>query len=114
MRDLAMRAIHVSLDGLAARQRIIAENLANVDTPGYLAGRVSFEASLREAVSGRAPERTRLSTARSTDPTRVNGNNVDVDTENVSLVETGLRYQLAVESVNVKFRILRAAIRRDG
>ena len=113
MLDLAMRAIQASLDGLAARQRIIAENLANADTPGYLAGRVSFESSLTEALQDGAPETAGISTSRSLDPTRVNGNNVNVDDENVALIETGLRFQLATEAMNNKFRILRQSIRRD-
>ena len=113
MLDLAMRAIQASLDGLAARQRIIAENLANVDTPGYLAGRVSFESSLAEALQDGAPEMSGISTSHSLDPTRMNGNNVNVDDENVLLIETGLRFQLATESMNNKFRILHQSIRRD-
>jgi flagellar basal-body rod protein FlgB len=109
-----MHAIQASLDGLAARQRIIAQNLANVDTPGYLAGRVSFESSLAEALRDGGPVRAEIDTSRSLDPTRVNGNNVNIDDENVALIETGLRYQLAIESMNTKFRILRASIRRDS
>jgi flagellar basal-body rod protein FlgB len=114
MLDLAMRAIQASLDGLAARQRIIAENLANVDTPGYLAGRVSFENALEEALAdGKQEFSGGVHTWHSLDPTRLNGNNVNVDDENVSLIETGLRFQLGVEAMNTKFRILRTAIRRD-
>jgi flagellar basal-body rod protein FlgB len=113
MLDVTMRAIEASLDGLAARQRVTAQNLANLDTPGYLAGRVSFEDSLAEALADGVPETTEISTSTSADPTRLNGNNVNVDDEHLSLVETGLRYQLAVESMNNKFRVLRAAIRRD-
>lgn len=115
MRDVAMQAIQASLDGLAARQRIIAENIANVDTPGYLAGRVSFEESLAGAlVRGDDPAAVEIGRSRSLEATRMNGNNVSVDEENVALIETGLRYQLAVESMNNKFRILRASLRRDG
>ncbi|MDZ4825611.1 MAG: flagellar basal body protein [Actinomycetota bacterium] len=113
MLDLAMRAIQASLDGLAARQRITAENIANVDTPGYLAGRISFENSLAEAIKDGDPTASGINPWHSLDPTRMNGNNVNVDDENVSLVETGLRFELAVESMNNKFRILRDSIRRD-
>ena len=115
MIDLAMRVIQQSLDGLAARQRVIAENIANVDTPGYHAGRVSFEDNLRTAIDkGDSPESVGMSTSRSTEATRMNGNNVNVDDENVSLIETQLRYQLAVDSMNTKFRILRTSMRRDS
>ena len=47
MIDPTMQAIQTSLDGLAARQRIIAQNLANSETPGYISQNVDFEDSLR-------------------------------------------------------------------
>ena len=109
-----MRAIQAELDGLSARQRIIAQNLANTDTPGYLAGRVDFEDSLRNALANGTPESTSISTHMSLDPTNVNGNNVNVDDENISLIDTGLRYQLATEAMNTKFRILRDSMKTDG
>lgn len=112
--DITMRAIQAELDGLSARQRIIAQNLANTDTPGYLAGRVDFEDSLRSALANGAPEATQISTHMSLDPTNVNGNNVNVDDENISMIDTGLRYQLATEAMNTKFRILRDSMKTDG
>jgi flagellar basal-body rod protein FlgB len=109
--DITMRAIQAELDGLSARQRIIAQNLANADTPGYLAGRVDFEDSLRTAMANGAPESTEISTRASAEPTGPNGNNVQVDDENISLIDTGLRYQLATDVMNTKFRILRESMR---
>jgi flagellar basal-body rod protein FlgB len=109
--DFTMRAIQAGLDGLAARQRIIAQNVANADTPGYLAGRVDFEDSLRTAMADGAPEATQVSTHMSLAATGVNGNNVQVDEENISLIETGLRFQLATDAMNTKFRILRESMR---
>ncbi len=44
-------AMNTALDGLALRQRVIADNVANIQTPGFLAGRVSFEDSLASAVA---------------------------------------------------------------
>src|SRR5690606_38210897 len=43
-------AANSALDGLALRQRVIANNVANLNTPGYLAQRVSFERELAQAV----------------------------------------------------------------
>ena len=113
MFDLTMQAIQTSLDGLAARQRIIAQNLANSETPGYLAQNVNFEDSLRTAMAGGDPSQAAITTSTSTDPTTPNGNNVNVDTETVSLVDTGLRYQLATQSMNNEFSILRDSMRQD-
>jgi flagellar basal-body rod protein FlgB len=109
--DITMRAIQSELDGLAARQRIIAQNMANADTPGYLAGRVDFEDSLRAAMADGTPEASRVTSRVSLDATGVNGNNVNVDEENISLIDTGLRYQLATDVMNTKFRILRDSMK---
>jgi flagellar basal-body rod protein FlgB len=110
MIDVTASAIHSALSGLAARQRAIADNVANVETPGFTAGRVDFEDSLRAALAGGDPTRTTVSTRRSSEPADINGNNVKLDDEVVELSETGLRYQLMVEALNTKFRLLRTSI----
>ncbi len=48
--DVRSAALHAALAGLAQRQRVTADNIANVNTPGFLAGRTDFETSLRGAV----------------------------------------------------------------
>jgi flagellar basal-body rod protein FlgB len=111
--DLTMQAIQTSLDGLAARQRIIAQNLANSETPGYIAQNVNFEDSLRSAMASGDPAQAAISTQNSTDATLPNGNNVNVDQETIGLVDTGLRYQLATQSMNNEFSILRTSLRQD-
>ncbi len=110
MIDIATSAIHTALDGLAARQRVIAENVSNLETPGFLAGRVDFEDSLKAAVAQGDAGRATVSSRRTTDPAGANGNNVKLDDEVVSLTETSLRYQLMVQAMNAKFGLLRAAI----
>ncbi|MCZ7527704.1 MAG: flagellar biosynthesis protein FlgB [Acidimicrobiia bacterium] len=112
MKDLTIEAIHGALRGLAARQRLIAENIANVETPGFLAGRVSFEGRLRDAVRAGVPTAAEPAVTRSLAATNPNGNNVRLDDETVALVETQLRYQLMTEAISTKFRILRDSMSR--
>lgn len=113
MFDDAMSAtMRVALDGLAARQRAIADNIANVDTPGYLARKVKFEAALAKAIAeGRSPFTVRPTEARSLEPTRLNGNNVNLDQETLSNIDTGLRYQLALRALDGRYETLRTVIR---
>jgi flagellar basal-body rod protein FlgB len=111
--DVTIQAIQTSLDGLAARQRMIATNLANAETPGYLAQNVNFEDSLRSAMASGDPSQTAITTSSSSNPIGPNGNNVNVDTETVALVDTGLRYQLATQSMNNEFSVLRDSMRQD-
>ena len=94
MIDSTGSAIYAALNGLAARQRVIANNVANIETPGYIAGKVSFEDSLRAAIAEGDPS----------------GNNVSLDNEVVSMTDTDLRYQLMVQAMNQKFGLLRTAI----
>lgn len=113
MLDPTMRTLQAAMGGLQARQRVIAQNIANVETPGYLAGRVAFEDSLREAIADGDPGAMEISTRPSLDATRMNGSNVNLDEENLELIDTGLRYQLMVEAMNAKFRLLRTSLRND-
>ena len=109
--DATMSALHTALSGLSLRQRTIADNIANIQTPNFLAGKVDFESSLRAAVeSGVDPSSASPSVAKSLEPTRLDGNNVNLDEETLSMSETGLRYSLAVQAVNAKFSRLRVAI----
>jgi len=113
MLDLTMQAIQASLDGLAARQRVIADNLANSETPGYTAQTVSFEDSLTSAINGGDPTQTSITPGFSSDSRDGLGNNVSVDGETLSMIDTGLRYQLMTESMNNKFRVLHDSMRQD-
>lgn len=112
MQDLAIGALHSALRGLSARQRVMADNVANLETPKFLASEVDFEASLREAVRAGDPARFEVSSRHSMAPTGPNGNNVSIDEQTIGLAETELRYKLASEAVSYKFRLVRSAIGR--
>ncbi|MCW2163902.1 flagellar basal-body rod protein FlgB [Microbacterium hydrothermale] len=92
-------ALSSALDGLALRQRSIAENIANVNTPDYQAKRVLFEDRLRSAVAAGDGGVT-ATVERSLEPTRTNGNNVNLDTETLSNIDTVLRYQFAAQALS--------------
>ncbi|NTW41023.1 MAG: flagellar biosynthesis protein FlgB [Cellulomonadaceae bacterium] len=103
-------AMSSALDGLALRQRVIADNVANIQTPGFLAGRVSFESALASAVDSGSGAAT-ITTGRSTGATRIDGNNVNLDEETLSNIDTQLRYQLATQAMNAEFSNLRIAMK---
>jgi flagellar basal-body rod protein FlgB len=110
--DVTSTALHAALTGLAERQRVTADNIANVQTPGFLAGRVDFESALRGALAdGESPAISPGTIARSLQPTRTDGNNVNLDQETIIATETGLRYQLALNALDGKYDVLRTALR---
>jgi flagellar basal-body rod protein FlgB len=115
--DVTSVALHSALRGLTARQRAVADNVSNIQTPGFLAGRVQFEDALREAVAtgdSAAAADVSPSIARSLEPTRTDGNNVNLDTETLQSIDTNMRYQLALRAIDDRFGGIRAALRTVG
>jgi flagellar basal-body rod protein FlgB len=108
--DLTIRSLQEAMRGLGVQRRTIADNVANAETPGYLARRVSFQDSLAQAMGSGRPESMRTTLTQSAEPPNQTGNNVSVDTEFVDLTENQLAQQLAVEALNAKYRLLRTAI----
>jgi flagellar basal-body rod protein FlgB len=110
--DLSSQALRVSVAGLAARQNAIANNIANIETPGYKARKVEFEDALRGAVEqGDSPSSVAPTTATSLEPTRLNGSNVNLDEETLSHIDTTMRYQLTLRALDSKYGMLRDAIK---
>ncbi|MGN6301568.1 MAG: flagellar basal body rod protein FlgB [Angustibacter sp.] len=108
--DVTSVALHSALTGLSARQRAIADNIANVQTPGYHATRISFEDDLRQAVESGSGLASPVAQT-SLEPTRLDGNNVNLDTETLSSVDTNLRYQLTLRAVDHDFSVLRTSMK---
>jgi flagellar basal-body rod protein FlgB len=111
--------LRAAMSGLAARQRAIANNVANVDTPGFKASEVRFEDALKVAVSrgsGATVNQTRLNAATSrgtlVDATtsRADGNNVDIDREMELLGEANLNYSAMTQVMSTRLGILRNVI----
>jgi flagellar basal-body rod protein FlgB len=110
--------IRVALDALAERQRVIARNVANIHTPGYIAGVVDFEGALSQAVGdGGSADLEGLDLSRVTtygvsmNTPGLNGNNVSLENETLSGTETNLRYQLALRAVEGRITAMRDVIR---
>ncbi len=108
--DSTMLTIGSALSGLSARQRTIADNVANINTPGFLAGRVDFESALRAAVADGSAAAS-PTVARSLEPTREDGNNVNLESETLANIDTGMRYSLMLRAADHHFGILRSSMR---
>jgi flagellar basal-body rod protein FlgB len=109
--DVTTAALHSALSGLAERSRVTADNIANINTPQFLAGRTDFESALKDSLSnGEMPSTSGGTVARSLEPTNTNGNNVNLDSETVIATATGLRYQLALNALDGKYSLLRTSL----
>ena len=105
---------------------VISSNIANVDTPGYKRKDVSFQNYLlQELTSGDSTSlRTRVNdvevgnlnatvyTDFSELSYRLDGNNVDIDTENVEFASNQLYYQTVLDTINHQFSMLKAAMQK--
>ena len=114
-------------DGAWARNEAIANNIANVDTPGYKRQDVSFETelqhalkaskytSLDEKVKDANQHLRRLNPRAYTDipnwSYRMDKNNVDIDTENVELASNQIKYNGITNSIDNEFKNLKAVIK---
>jgi flagellar basal-body rod protein FlgB len=116
------------LRGLSARQQAISNNIANIDTPGYIRQEAPFEAELRRAigrgaaslattdpghipVGGRAEHQLGTQAAQLLTSSRMDGNDVSIDQEMVTLAETQLRYQAASSALSKKLQTIRDVLR---
>jgi flagellar basal-body rod protein FlgB len=93
------------MDLLSARQRLVASNIANADTPGYHTQDLDFQREFLNAAGGNAQviEPAGL-------PVKNDGNNVSLDRESRLLAENALRFQLASQLMKSQIRAVRSAI----
>jgi flagellar basal-body rod protein FlgB len=94
---------------LSARQKVVASNIANVDTPGYKTQDLDFRAEFEQAVEGETP--TIIETQGL--PVKPDGNNVNLDREARLLSENAMRFSIASSFARAQLSSLRAAI-QDG
>jgi len=107
------------------RNEAISNNIANVDTPGYKRQDVAFESELKRALGYNryvtmddkvaAASSRRLEGKPYTDYAnysyRLDGNNVDIENENVYLAENQLKYQGLLAGIRQEFANLKAVIK---
>jgi len=119
------------------RQRLIASNIANADTPGYVARDIDFKQAMAEAIGGRQP-RLAASTAGPTRPhpthfalpgadgairgtpaqagytaqtqPAMDNNSVDMDRERANFVDNAVRYETTLRFINGYSRTILSAI----
>ncbi len=126
--------LHRTMDVSLLRRDVIADNIANSDTPHFKRSEVKFETALKKALDSEAPGR-RL-TARMTDPRHIpferpvdyrtvgprktldfmttsknNGNNVDIEQESMNALHNQLSYQLMSQVVASHFGQINLVLR---
>ena len=113
--DTTQIALQEALAGSAQRQQLLANNLANADTPGFKRSDVNFQATLDNALSqgDNGSQLESLSFQPQTDTSSsmtADGNNVDMDTEMSNLSQNALTYQSLISVANARLKMLATAI----
>ena len=130
-----MELVQRSLDAAALSHKVISNNLANVDTPGFKRSEVMFSEKLKQAFEARSAGPQHLAAVRtqaghlefsespkleslepelSTDSAtalRNDGNNVDIDREMSLLAQNTVWYSTLAQITQEQFSSLRSAIR---
>ncbi len=117
-----INVLEKAADASWMRDSAISNNIANVDTPGYKRKDVYFEDFLRLAVAGGESLDDQIANAdldvlsgmTYTDyehvSYRIDGNNVDIDTENVDLAKNQIKYYTLVDSITQEFSRLKSVL----
>jgi len=124
-----MDILHKGLSASWTRNAVIRNNIANVETPGFKASDVEFETILAKSLQGdggfkgtkthpkhidiggdRTPDFESRIVKRGDLSMRMDGNNVDIESENVKLAQNSLYYNTLMEKLNSEIRRLRSAI----
>lgn len=116
-----VNVLNKTADAAWTRNEVIANNIAHVDTPGYKRQDVDFEGQLRRALRNNRYQSmdskvssvtsssldTRIYTDSANFSYRLDGNNVDIDTENVELAANQIKYNGLITSINEEFTNLK-------
>jgi flagellar basal-body rod protein FlgB len=95
---------------VSARQKLVASNIANADTPGYQTKDVDFENELQSQMLGAKPNVIEVSGLKN----KNDGNNVDMDREARLLAENALRFSVASNLAHSEISTIRTAIQEGG
>ena len=120
-----INVLNRAADAAWQRSGAISNNIANVDTPGYKRQDVAFESVLQQALGNNRYQsmddkvanvnlsrlRGRAYVDYANYSYRLDGNNVDIENENVMLAENQLKYQGLISSINQEFTNLQTVMK---
>jgi flagellar basal-body rod protein FlgB len=111
--DTTQIGLERALSGASLRQQAIAQNLANVNTPGYRRQDVDFTSALHAAWEQGSQKVESVDATVQVDQSavmRADGSSVDIDTEAAAQSKNGLQYEAVSAVIKTRTAILRSAI----
>jgi len=110
MLDNVGAGIEQFMNMVSARQKVVASNIANADTPGYQTKDIDFNSEFQSQMSGSKPNVIEVSGLKN----KNDGNNVDMDREARLLAENALRFSVASSLAHSEISTIRTAIEEGG
>lgn len=123
------KLLEKALDAAWLRNEAITQNIANADTPGYKRKTVKFEEYLSQAVEGDGftgikSDKHHISVGKAniddidakvtqdnkSTSMRLDGNNVDIDSEMADMAKNTIKYNVLIQSMNASFRRIKSVI----
>ena len=99
---------------LSTRQKLVASNIANADTPGYHTKDIDFRAEfaqqMQEQECGGPPSTGPQTIEPDGLPVKADGNNVSLDRESRMLAENAMRFQVAASLAQSELHSIRSAL----
>jgi len=105
--DRITNQIEHYMDLLSSRQKLVASNIANVDTPGYKTKDIDFQFEFMSLVNGQRPQTIDARGLKE----KPDGNNVSLDREARLLAENAMRFNVASTLLRGTLRAVQDAIR---
>ena len=103
---------------LSTRQKLVASNVANADTPGYKTKDIDFRAEFAQQMQAQecgGPDTTAPQTIEPDGlPVKADGNNVSLDRESRMLAENAMRFQVATSLAQAELHSIRSAIQESA
>src|SRR3954452_9893162 len=111
--DNTQLGLERAISGAAMRQEVLANNLANAETPGFQRSDVDFHSTLAQAMKtgdSTAIENTTFTPQTDNQVMRADGNGVDIDTESADVAKNGLEYDALISIARARIGILKSAM----
>jgi flagellar basal-body rod protein FlgB len=111
--DNTQLALERAISGASMRHEVLANNLANAETPGFQRSDVDFHTALSQAMKTGDPariENATFQTQRENQTLRADGNGVDVDVESSNLAKNSLEYDALISVARARIGILKSAM----
>ena len=125
--DTTAGMLEKALTGSALRHKVIGNNIANVNTPGFKRGEVSFEDELASATQTDPSASLTRTHAKHISPKpkvispnvttvtntslRADGNNVDIDAEMAAMTKNNLYYNAVAQRLSNYYTNIKSAIK---